>query len=143
MEKDFDLWNSKKKITDSAVHIPPLISEGDLWWCAVGENIGSETSGKGQGFTRPVLVLKKFGRVSFLGIPTTTRKQKGSWYICFKHKGIDEVAMLSQARIFSYKRLFSKMGTLDDNDFRNIKEAYRRLFRDVPPSREVAGKSRM
>lgn len=132
MEKDFDRWNEKKKALDAAVYQPPLVSEGDLWWCATGENIGTETSGKGNDFTRPIIILKKFGRISFLGIPTTTRKQKGSWYVAFKHKGIDETAMLNQARVFSYKRLHSKMGTLDDQDFKNVKEAYIRLFRDVP-----------
>ena len=143
MEKDFDQWNIKKKRLDIATHQPPLVSEGDLWWCAAGENVGVETSGKGNDFTRPVVVLKKFGRVSFLGIPTTTRKQKGSWYVAFKHQGIDETAMLNQVRVLSYKRLHAKMGTLDDQDFKNIKEAYISLFRDVPPLREVAGKSRI
>ena len=143
MEKYFDKWNIKKKGLDVAVHQPPLVSEGDLWWCATGENVGTEASGKGRDFTRPIVILKKFGRVSFLGIPTTTRKQKGSWYVAFKHQGIDETAMLNQARVLSYKRLYSKMGTLDDQDFKNIKEAYLSLFRDVPPLREVAGKSRM
>lgn len=143
IKKDFDKWNKKKKALDAAAHQPPLVSEGDLWWCAAGENVGSETSGKGSDFTRPVVVLKKFGKVSFLGVPTTTREQKGSWYVAFKHKGVNETAMLNQTRIFSYKRLHSKMGTLDDQDFKNIKEAYIHLFHDVPPLREVAGKSRM
>lgn len=143
MEKDFDKWNEKKKMLDAALHQPPLVSEGDLWWYAAGENVGMETSEKGSDFTRPIIILKKFGRISFLGIPTTTRKQKGSWYVAFKHKGIEETAMLNQVRIFSYKRLHAKMGTLDDKDFKNVKEAYIRLFLDVPLLREVAGKSRM
>ncbi len=33
--------------------------EGDVWWCAVGENVGIEINGKNQEFSRPVLVLKK------------------------------------------------------------------------------------
>ena len=36
--------------------------------------------------------------------------------------------MLNQARTFSYKRLGKKMGTLDGTDFKNVKEAYIRLF---------------
>ena len=51
--------------------------------------------------------------------------------------------MLNQARVLSYKSLNRKMGTLDDSDFKNVKEAYVRLFTDDPPLREVAGKSRM
>ena len=76
----------------------------------------------------PFVVVKKFGRLGFLGIPTTTQQREGSWYVYFKHKGIAETAVLSQARLFSFKRLHSKMGTLDETDFQNIKEAYKRLF---------------
>jgi mRNA interferase MazF len=143
MEKDFDKWNKKKKRLDAHDYNPPLVSEGDLWWCAVGENVGVEASGKSIHFTRPVIVLKKFGRLGFFGIPTTTKKREGSWYVSFMHQGVDETAMLSQARIFSYKRLDKKMGTLDEEDFKNVKEAFTRLFANDPPSREVAGKSRM
>ena len=143
MEKDFDKWNTKKKRLDGHEYQPPLVSEGDLWWCAVGENVGIETSGKSEHFTRPVVVLKKFGRLGFFGIPTTTKKREGTWYVSFVHKEVPEVAMLSQARVFSYKRLDKKMGTLDAGDFIKVKEAFMRLFTNDPPLREVAGKSRM
>ena len=102
--------------------------EGDLWWCAIGENVGIEASGKGENFTRPVIVLKKFGRLAFFGIPVTTTKRAGSWYAPFKHKGILETALLMQARTFSYKRLDRKMGELDETDFRSVKEAFVRLL---------------
>lgn len=128
MVKRFLGWIGIKQKLDGHDYRPPLTSEGDLWWCAVGENVGVEISGKSDNFTRPVIILKKFGRLGFLGIPTTTKKRVGSWYVAFVHKGISETAMLSQARIFSYKRLDRKMGTLDDADFHNVKEAYVRLF---------------
>lgn len=70
-----------------------------------------------------------FGKLAFFGIPTTTNtERKGSWYAPFKHKGIDEVAMLTQARLFSYKRLDRKMGELDDEDYKKVREAFYRLF---------------
>lgn len=126
--KRFLEWIRIKMALDEHDHKPPLITEGDLWWCAVGENVGIEVNGKSKDFTRPVIILKKFGRLGFLGIPTTTRHRVGSWYVSFLHKGIRETAVLSQARVFSYKRLHGKMGTLDDTDFHNVKEAYLRLF---------------
>jgi mRNA interferase MazF len=128
--KRFLEWIGVKQQLDANNYNPPLISEGDLWWCAIGENVGVEISGKGQNFTRPVIVLKKFGRLAFFGIPTTTKFREGSWYVQFRHKSILETAMLSQARIFSYKRLNRKMGTLDDTDFQKIKEAFVSLFSD-------------
>ena len=126
--KRFLEWIGVKRKLDINNYQPPLVKEGDLWWCAIGENVGIETSGKGERFTRPVIVLKKLGRLAFFGIPTTTTQRSGTWYVPFKHKGISEVAMLTQARIFSYKRLDRKMGSLDDEDFKTVKEAFVRLF---------------
>ncbi len=128
MFKRFLEWIGVKEKIDDREHQPPLTTEGDLWWCAIGENVGVEVGGKSKNFTRPVIILKKFGRSGFLGIPTTTKERKGTWYVSFVHKGIHEVAMLSQARIFSYKRLDSKMGTLDGADLKKVKEAYVCLF---------------
>ena len=130
MVKQFLEWIGIKQKLDAREHQPPLITEGDLWWCAVGENVGIEVSGKSKDFTRPVIILKKFGRLGFMGIPTTTRSHTGSWYVAFTHKGIAETAVLSQVRVFSYKRLHSKMGTLDGEDFKKVKEAHIGLFTD-------------
>jgi mRNA interferase MazF len=126
--KRFLEWVGIKEKLDAHDFAPPLVHEGDFWWCAVGENVGIEASGKGKGFTRPVIVLRKFGRLAFFGVPVTTKPREGTWYVSFVHKGIPETAMLSQARIFSYKRLDRKMGRLDDEDFRKVKEAFVGLF---------------
>lgn len=127
--KRFLEWIGVKQKLDDNDYNPPLLNEGDLWWCALGENVGVEISGKGEQFTRPVVVIKKFGRLAFFGIPTSTNtERKGSWYVSFKHKGVDEVAMLTQARMLSYKRLSTKMGELDDVDYKKVKEAFCRLF---------------
>lgn len=127
--KRFLKWIGVKEKLDANDFCPPLVSEADIWWCSVGENVGVEISGKGQDFTRPVIVLKKFGRLAFFGIPTTTNTERqGSWYVPFKHQGVAEVAMLTQARMFSYKRLSTKMGMLDEADFEKVKEAFDRLF---------------
>ena len=127
--KRFLDWIGVKQKLDENDYRPPMVREGELWWCSVGENVGVEVSGKGQGFTRPVIVLKKFGRLAFFGIPTTTNLERmGSWYVLFKHKGIDEVAMLTQARMFSYKRLSTRMGELDGKDYKRVKETFCRLF---------------
>lgn len=127
--KRFLEWIGLKQKLHVHEYNPPLVTEGDLWWCSVGENVGIEANGKNSNFTRPVVILKKFGRLGFLGIPTTTRKREGSWYISFVHQGIAEVAMLNQARVLSYKRLDRKMGTLDDADFQAIRKAYLALFK--------------
>lgn len=126
--KQFLEWMRVKQRIDSSDHTLPFISEGELWWCSIGENIGVEISGKGFTFSRPVIVLKQLGRLSFYGIPTTTKPKTGSWYVSFMVNGSREIAVLSQARVFSSKRLGGKIGTLRLDEYEKIKEAFISLF---------------
>ena len=41
----FDEWNEQKKSLHSDGHIP-RISEGSVYWCGFGENVGVEINGK-------------------------------------------------------------------------------------------------
>lgn len=126
--KRFLEWFGVKQKINNLEYNPPLLREGDLWWCGVGENVGIEVNGKSRDFTRPVIVIKKFGRLGFLGIPTSTKKRIGTWYVSFSHQGIEETAMLAQIRVFSYKRLHKKMGELDGANLHKVKEALARLL---------------
>jgi mRNA interferase MazF len=67
MEKDFDSWSSLKKRLDSLDNLP-FFNEKEIWWCSIGLNIGSEIYRKGKTFTRPVLILRKFNKSSFLAV---------------------------------------------------------------------------
>jgi len=51
-------------------------------------NIGDEVYGKGEYFSRPVLVYKKLTNTTFLGLPITTREKTGSWYVEFTLNGL-------------------------------------------------------
>ena len=37
-----------------------IFKQGEVWWCSLGLNLGEEIFGKGEKFSRPVLVFKKF-----------------------------------------------------------------------------------
>jgi len=76
--KDFDAWNQLKKIVDGS-STSTKIREGEIRWCKFGVNVGNEAFGKGTGFKRPVLVLKKFSGDVFLAVPLTTKMHDGSW----------------------------------------------------------------
>ena len=57
--KDFDKWNETKKLvhkdgTDKFYHTR------EIWWCALGINVGFEQDGSGEEYRRPVLILKGF-----------------------------------------------------------------------------------
>jgi mRNA interferase MazF len=56
MEKDFDRWNKKKKALNET-DFTDYVHEREVWWCALGVNVGLEADGKHDNFERPVLVL--------------------------------------------------------------------------------------
>jgi len=126
--KRFLEWIGLKEFLDSKAHRPPLVSEGDIWWASIGENIGSEINGKSTLFSRPVIVLKKLSHGFYFVIPTTTKIKIGTWYVSFRHKEQKSVACLHQARAIDYRRLSSKLGTLDDADFARIKLGFKDLY---------------
>ncbi len=68
--KDFVGWIKIKEKLHNAGRIRS-INEGDVWWYAAGENIRTEINGKSKRFSRPVLIVKKFGKYSFWGVPLT------------------------------------------------------------------------
>lgn len=119
--KRFDEWNTEKRRLHNHGR-QTGVKTGELWWCAVGENIGVEINGKGEVFTRPVLVLKKLSKFGFMGIPLTSQAHEGSWYVKFRFKGKDEYAVLAQLRNLSVKRLYRKMGEVDDTDMKRIRD---------------------
>ena len=126
--KRFLEWIGLKEKIHNNNSIPPLFNEGEIWWCAVGENVGIEINGKGKLFSRPVFVYKKLSKDGFLGIPLSTQDKKGSWYVEINFKGEKDIANLSQIRIFSAYRMYEIMGSLDNKDITKIKNGFLRLY---------------
>ena len=126
-EKHFDEWMELKENLHHNSKTPKF-SEGDVFWCGMGENVGVEINGKSSMFSRPVIVFRKLSRYGFMGIPLTSQCHDGSWYVRFRFRNSDEHAVLSQARTFSVSRLYTKMGQIDENDFSKIKKAFHELY---------------
>jgi mRNA interferase MazF len=104
-------------------------SEGDLWWASIGENVGSEINGKSGLFSRPVIVLRKLSHGFYFVVPTTTQQRVGSWFVTFRQKDRAMAACLHQTRAIDHRRLSSKIGSVDDEDFARVKEGFRRLIK--------------
>ena len=104
------------------------IANGEVWWVAIGENVGIEINGKSEYFSRPVVVLKKLSRYGFMGVPLTSQIHDGSWYVPFEFQGRLETAVLSQARTYSTSTLYSRIGQLPATDFNKIWEGFYRLY---------------
>ena len=137
---EFDDWNVVKKNLDSNGR-QPNPKQGEIWWVGSGKNVGSEIDGKGSTFARPFLLYRKLSRYNFMGIPLTSQEHEGSWYVQFEQAGRIETAIIAQARCLSIKRLYSKLGQIDDDDLLRIKKAFLefydiRIGKNVPPSCE-------
>ena len=72
---DLLLWMGLKEKLHIQDALPPYFKEGELWWVHMGENIGVEINGKGDQFTRPAVIYKKFNSSIMLIIPTTTQNK--------------------------------------------------------------------
>ncbi len=125
--KRFLEWIGLKEKLHEKESVPPFFKEAEIWWCYFGENVGSEINGKGDGFTRPVFVFKKYDKFSFLGLPLTTKIKTGSWYVEISFNNKSQIVVLSQGRVFSYKRFKEKIGQLDKNDTKKVRDAYYKL----------------
>lgn len=126
-DKFFDEWIMiKRRLHFGASQ--RSFSEGEIWWCAVGENVGVEINGKSDTFARPILVLKKLSKFSFMGIPLTTKAHDGTWYVKFRFKDVDEYAVLSQARAISVSRLYKRMGEVSSSDLALVRRGFEVLY---------------
>lgn len=125
--ENFDNWNIEKKRLHYGGVIR-TITEGEIWWCGIGQNVGIEINGKSQYFTRPVLIVKKLGRFGFIGVPLTSQEKIGSWYVSFIFKDKKQTATLTQARNFSVFRLHSRMGQIPNSDLNTVKDGLRKLY---------------
>lgn len=127
--KRFLAWIGLKEKLHNQGHRPPLVSQGDIWWASVGENVGSEINGKNHLFSRPVIIFKKLAHGFYFVVPTTTKIKAGSWYVRFRQRDREMVACLHQARVIDFRRLSSKLGTLDDQDFTRVKGSFHSLYK--------------
>ena len=125
--EEFAKWN-KLKTHLELYGRQPNPSQGEIWWAGVGKNLGSEINGKNEVFSRPILVYKKLSRYKFMAIPLTSQDHVGSWYVEFAQNGKRQIAVLSVAKNMSIKRLYSRVGKIDDEDMRKIRDAFVRLY---------------
>ena len=127
--KRFFTWMRLKAKLHKIKNAPPLVSEREIWWASIGENVGSEINGKSELFSRPALILKKLTHGFYFVVPTTMQPRQGSWYVAFHQHGRDMFACLHQARAIDYRRLSSRLGKIDSDDFGRVKDGFRTLYK--------------
>lgn len=128
--KKFEEWNSVKQSLQTKESII-WCHERKIWILHLGGNLGIELDGKGDSFTRPVLILRKFNQHQFLGIPLTTREKSESVGILLE--GISFLKPkswlnVSQIRVFDTKRLYRRVGKLSHQQFSEVKNMSAQIF---------------
>lgn len=124
--KDLDGWNIIKKRLEKRINIPTF-KVGEVWWTSVGVNIGVEIDGKGDRFTRPILIVAKFNNIHLLGIPLSSKIKDNKYYTVVNLKGRNVSAIVSQMKSLSAKRLLVLIGRIDTNELQIINESIKNL----------------
>ena len=125
--KDFDRWNEAKKIIHTNENLP-LFSEREVWWCVLGLNVSSEEDGKGRQYLRPVLIIRKFNKNIFYGIPITSNKKEGIFYAPIDSGDVHGSVILSQMRLIDARRLSHILGKITGKESAVIKQKLKALF---------------
>ncbi|MEK7644985.1 MAG: type II toxin-antitoxin system PemK/MazF family toxin [Patescibacteria group bacterium] len=132
MKKDYPQWHQKKTILNDRKDIDTLFfREKEVWWIALGANIGFEQDGKGDEFRRPVLILKKFNKYLVLIVPLTTKiKKDNKYYVAcsISNDDLARMAIISQVRPVDTKRFIDKLGVATDDSFMQIKNAIKAML---------------
>ena len=126
MPKDFSDWHTHKIGIDATQRKPLYFAKREVWWAAIGLNIGSEVDGKTNPtdhapYTRPILIVKSMMQgAMFYGIPLSTQLKPGYFYHQFTFNKRLQVALLNQFKACDSRRLIKKMGSVSEADFQDI-----------------------
>lgn len=130
MEKNYDLWNSRKKSLEKFSHSELIFHEREVWWCSLGLNLGDEQDGKNEYFERPVLVLKKFNDKIAWVLPLTTQGKHSRFFYFLEQSGLrkDSFLILSQVRLVSVKRFRRIMTKVPAQQFSLVRRKFVELI---------------
>lgn len=135
MDTNFDDWHFLKKKLNK-IGNPPSFEEREIWWCSIGTNIGHEENGKNELFSRPVLVVRKFNKHIFLGVPLTTKiKEHHRFYHKIYFQENIQSVMLSQIRVWESKRLTKLKGKLSQDQFSNLRNLLGEIIKGNYPNK--------
>lgn len=127
MIKQFKQWIFKKEELHNNSKFWHF-KEREIFWCALGENIGDEENGKSEVFSRPVLIVRKFNKNLFWGVPLTTQVKDNKYYIPITFKDKKQSALITHLRLMDARRLYSRMGQLGKGDFEKVKDEIKKCL---------------
>lgn len=128
MKKILFKWTKVKLKLNFQKEVKVYFKEREIWWTSIGINVGFEENGKNENFERPVLVIKKFNKHMFWGLPLTSKNKTGKYYHQFKYNNEKYSIILSQLKTISNKRLLRKIRTFPQKDFDLVKKKVKKFL---------------
>lgn len=119
-EKYFNEWNEVKKQINNSQN-PPEPREGEVWFCSLGVNIGREQDGKHKYFERPILVVRRWMKDCFLGVPLSTKIKHGNYYTHIHVQDYLRTVLLIQMKLIDSHRLIRYLTTVSEIDLQKIR----------------------
>ncbi len=130
MAQKFVDWTKKKVRHHVGQEPEKYFREKEIWWAAMGKNIGFEIDGKNDLFERPVLILKGYSKDMCFVLPLTSKiKNPIPWYqhVVSLING-DSAVIISQGKSLSSKRLLRKHDAISNEDYNAIIEKFVNQF---------------
>ncbi|HEX8947214.1 MAG TPA: type II toxin-antitoxin system PemK/MazF family toxin [Candidatus Paceibacterota bacterium] len=131
--KEFDRWNGRKKKIDGKKSLVDF-HEREMWWCAIGVNVGSEQHSQSEDFGRPVVVMRRFTRDTFLAVPLTTKVRTAPFRVRFMVNGVENDALVLQMRVYDRRRLLRKVGMVAQDTFAELQKEVASAIQTTDPA---------
>lgn len=132
--KDFIVWNKEKARLEQFGSESQIFHEREIWWCALGANIGREQDGKNHAFERPVLVFKKFNDSMSWVLPLSSKRKTGRYYAKIFDGKLTQTVLLSQLRLVSAKRFRRYIRKISPFQFTTIQQ---RVIALITPEKQT------
>lgn len=128
-KEKYNNWNLKKQDLQFGTSTDTLFfNEAEIWWCSLGINIGAESFGKGDNFYRPILIIKKLSNDLCVALPITSKRKVGTWFYNMNFQDKTQCVMLYQIRVIHKKRLYLKIGQIENTILSLVKEKLENLL---------------
>ena len=98
--KRFDQWNMYSKSLNSG-EFKGFFRGREIWWCALGVNIGSEQDGTSDSFERTVLIIRSTRKDLLVVVPFTTKIADRPYRIYSESTGTPSQLLLDQLKTVS------------------------------------------
>lgn len=129
---------NRLKTTKNRSFVPRAVIQGEIYGCNLGKNIGSEQNGH----SRPVIIIQDTRKCikspTVMVIPLTDAtdkdgnpKRKLNTQIELVHKDLSKKSFIKveHARCISKARLTEKMGDLEVETLKDIKEMFKTIYK--------------